>query len=115
MVWVKGAKLPMFRRMALRTENLATVHGTGLPPEHGVASTTAPRGTASGGREWIGKTAIAETVLRPSGKIRLGDVTCDAVSDGAFLEAGTPVSFDVLCNEIRGLGLNIQLEKKRVI
>ena len=31
------------------------------------------------------------------------------------LEAGTPVSFDVLCNEIRGLGLNIQLEKKRVV
>ena len=30
------------------------------------------------------------------------------------LEAGTPVSFDVLCNEIRGLGLNIQLEKKRI-
>ena len=30
------------------------------------------------------------------------------------LEAGTPMSFDVLCNEIRGLGLNIQLEKKRL-
>jgi DNA-directed RNA polymerase subunit beta len=30
------------------------------------------------------------------------------------LEAGTPVSFDVLCNEIKGLGMNIQLEKKRV-
>ncbi|MEK6674965.1 MAG: DNA-directed RNA polymerase subunit beta [Planctomycetota bacterium] len=30
------------------------------------------------------------------------------------LEAGTPVSFDVLCNEIRGLCLNIYLEKKRV-
>ncbi len=29
------------------------------------------------------------------------------------LEAGTPVSFDVLCNEIRGLGLNIQLEKRQ--
>ena len=29
------------------------------------------------------------------------------------LEAGTPASFDVLCNEIKGLGLNIQLEKKR--
>ncbi len=29
------------------------------------------------------------------------------------LEAGTPVSFDVLCNEVRALGLNIQLEKKR--
>jgi DNA-directed RNA polymerase subunit beta len=30
------------------------------------------------------------------------------------LEAGTPISFDVLCSEIRGLGLNIQLEKKRI-
>jgi DNA-directed RNA polymerase subunit beta len=30
------------------------------------------------------------------------------------LEAGTPVSFDVLCNEIKGLGLNMQLEKKRI-
>ncbi|MHC4502707.1 MAG: DNA-directed RNA polymerase subunit beta [Planctomycetota bacterium] len=27
------------------------------------------------------------------------------------LEPGTPVSFDVLCSEIRGLGLNIKLEK----
>ncbi len=30
------------------------------------------------------------------------------------LEAGTPASFDVLTNEIRGLGLNMQLEKRRV-
>jgi len=30
------------------------------------------------------------------------------------LEAGTPISFDVLCSEIRGLCLNIQLEKKRL-
>ncbi len=27
------------------------------------------------------------------------------------LEAGTPASFDVLTNEIRGLGLNMQLER----
>jgi len=31
------------------------------------------------------------------------------------LEAGTPVSFDVLCNELRGLGLSVQLEKKSLI
>ncbi|MEP0844803.1 MAG: DNA-directed RNA polymerase subunit beta [Phycisphaerae bacterium] len=31
------------------------------------------------------------------------------------LEAGTPVSFDVLCNEIKGLGMNIQLEKTRMV
>ncbi len=29
-------------------------------------------------------------------------------------EAGTPASFDVLTNKIRGLGLNMQLEKKRI-
>jgi len=31
------------------------------------------------------------------------------------LEAGTPVSFDVLCNEIRGLCMNIHLEKRSVL
>ncbi len=30
------------------------------------------------------------------------------------LEAGMPVAFDVLCNEIRGLGMNVTLEKKRI-
>lgn len=30
------------------------------------------------------------------------------------LEAGTPASFDVLTNEIRGLGLNMQLEKRSI-
>ena len=36
------------------------------------------------------------------------------VKGSNVLEAGTPVSFDVLCNEIRGLGLNMFLEKKRL-
>jgi DNA-directed RNA polymerase subunit beta len=31
-----------------------------------------------------------------------------------ILEAGIPVAFEVLCNEIRGLGLNIRLEKERL-
>ena len=31
-----------------------------------------------------------------------------------ILEPGTPVSFEVLTNEIRGLALNMQLEKKRI-
>ena len=30
------------------------------------------------------------------------------------LEAGMPVAFDVLCNEVKGLGMNITLEKKRL-
>jgi len=31
------------------------------------------------------------------------------------LEAGTPVSFDVLTNEIRGLCLNLQLEERKAL
>ncbi|MCA9299367.1 MAG: DNA-directed RNA polymerase subunit beta, partial [Phycisphaerales bacterium] len=30
------------------------------------------------------------------------------------LEAGMPVAFDVLCNELKGLGMNVTLEKKRL-
>jgi DNA-directed RNA polymerase subunit beta len=30
------------------------------------------------------------------------------------LEAGMPVAFDVLCNEIKGLGMNVMLEKSQV-
>ena len=30
------------------------------------------------------------------------------------LEAGMPVAFDVLCNEVKGLGLNITMEKSDV-
>jgi len=32
-----------------------------------------------------------------------------------ILEPGTPVSFEVLCNEIKGLGLNIELQKKATV
>jgi DNA-directed RNA polymerase subunit beta len=30
------------------------------------------------------------------------------------LESGMPVAFDVLCNELKGLGMNIELEKKQL-
>ncbi|MGH7142987.1 MAG: DNA-directed RNA polymerase subunit beta [Planctomycetota bacterium] len=41
-----------------------------------------------------GRTKIYESMVRGENKI----------------EAGTPVSFDVLCNEIRGLALNVQIQ-----
>ncbi len=34
------------------------------------------------------------------------------VKNENILEPGTPVSFGVLCNEIKGLGLNIELQKR---
>ena len=56
----------------------------------------------------------------PGAAIKSDDVEgrtkiCESMVKGEnTLEAGTPASFDVLTNEIRGLGLNMQLEKKRV-
>ena len=37
------------------------------------------------------------------------------VKNENILEPGTPVSFGVLCNEIKGLGMNIQLEKSKPV
>ncbi|MGL5318886.1 MAG: NfeD family protein [Bacteroidales bacterium] len=42
-------------------------------------------------KNYMGKTGIASTVLRPSGKIRIGDEQLDAVSIDGFIEALTPV------------------------
>ncbi|MDD5184048.1 MAG: NfeD family protein [Paludibacter sp.] len=39
----------------------------------------------------VGKTGIAATVLRPSGKVSINGVSYDAVSDQSFIEKGTAV------------------------
>ena len=63
----------------------------------------------------------SQNILQELLTVKSGDVkaaprfTNRMVKGTNMLEAGTPVSFDVLCNEIRGLGLNITLEKKKAI
>lgn len=42
-------------------------------------------------KDYLGKEGIAFTVLRPSGKIKIGDQYLDAVSIDGFIEAHTPV------------------------
>ena len=46
---------------------------------------------------------------------KIGDYAEERGVAMAMHFAGTPVSFDVLCNEIRGLGMNIQLEKGKLM
>lgn len=43
-------------------------------------------------KEIVGKTGIASTVLRPSGKIQIEGKTYDAVSEEGFIEKGTTVN-----------------------
>ena len=39
----------------------------------------------------MGQTGVAETDLRPSGAVRIGDKVLDVVTDGRFIETGGTV------------------------
>ena len=41
---------------------------------------------------WVGQTGVAVTNLRPSGTVMIGDNRLDAVTDGEYVDAGTPVT-----------------------
>jgi membrane-bound serine protease (ClpP class) len=93
---IKGARLPGLSRMALTAEisggvqtneNVAGTSGGVLAMAPGTTRMTP--GTEKS--MLIGQQGSTETVLRPSGKVRLEGVTYDAVSEGAFLEAGIKV------------------------
>ena len=40
---------------------------------------------------WVGQKGVAVTNLRPSGTVMIGDTRLDAVTDGEYVDAGTPV------------------------
>src|SRR5690606_15767856 len=49
----------------------------------------------------VGEVGIAETPLRPAGKVRFGDKVVDVVSDGGMVTAGQPVRVEsVLGNRV---------------
>jgi membrane-bound serine protease (ClpP class) len=39
----------------------------------------------------VGHVGVARSILRPAGKAEFGQTLADVVTDGDFLEAGTPV------------------------
>lgn len=69
-------RLPWGRRLVLET---------GMPAEEGYAS--AP----TGDRLRLGLAGIAESALRPAGVADIHGARVDVVSDGPFIEAGTPI------------------------
>ena len=68
-------------------ENIVAAGGGALALAPGVAALPADNAKST----LIGQQGDTETVMRPSGKVRLGGATYDAVSEGAFLEAGVKV------------------------
>ncbi len=66
---------PLFRRLALAA---ATARSEGF-----AAAPDRP--------EWVGRTGVAATALRPAGVVRIAGERLDVVSEGGFVEAGAPV------------------------
>ncbi len=66
----------VFRRIALETA---------MDKQDGYVSVPAED------KQFVGQQGQTVTVLRPAGKIKIGNTYYDALSDGPFIEAGTPV------------------------
>ena len=45
---------------------------------------------------WVGREGVAVTNLRPSGTVMIGDNRLDAVTNGEYVDAGTPVVVTVV-------------------
>ena len=77
--FIMGVRLPGISRLALTAEIGGSI------VEAVPAAPTAALGM-------LGKTGVAETVLRPSGKVRLEGITYDAVTEGVHVDSGTAVT-----------------------
>lgn len=99
-----GVRLPGFNRLALQTQ----VRPAGPELPEAPAATAAPLRVLApapqAGDALLGHAGIAETTLRPSGKVRLDGMTYEATADGAWVEAGRKVK--VL--EVRPTGLVVR-------
>ena len=56
----------------------------------------------------VGDAGIALTFLRPSGKIKINDDVFDVITEGEFLEKGTPVKI----SEIKGNRIIVSRNKE---
>lgn len=69
-------QLPFGRRLVLSTGMTAGMGWVSAPDQD---------------QQWLGRTGTAASPLRPSGIATIDDARVDVVSDGAFIDAGTPI------------------------
>jgi len=87
----KGAALPGLNRMALRTETSGSGLDVAAADAGAVSANTPLTASASKLSTLAGAIGVAETMLRPGGKVRIHDRTYDALSETSFIEAGKNV------------------------
>ncbi|HVW01942.1 MAG TPA: NfeD family protein [Planctomycetaceae bacterium] len=92
--------MPLFSHMVL-------VPPGATDPQHANEPRLRPELSSAGGNlleqdpALVGSRGVAVTVLRPAGRAQIGDRLLDVVSDGPFIEQGSPVEVqDVIGNRI---------------
>lgn len=70
-------RTPLGKRLMLRAPAVeAGQHGSAAP---------------SAAEEWVGKSGVAETDLRPAGRVRIGDARLDVITEGGWCDAGAAI------------------------
>jgi hypothetical protein len=106
-VLAAGVRLPGISRLALRSDvhplpQPAEPAAVAPPPDVGNSGTDQTSGLSP--NSLVGQEGVAESVLRPAGKVRLAGVSYDALAEGSWIEAGRTVR--VL--EVRATGLLVR-------
>lgn len=87
----KGAALPGLSRMALKTESAGSGMDVAAADAGAVSADLPLAASASKFSALAGASGVAETMLRPGGKVRIHDRTYDALSETSFIEAGKKI------------------------
>jgi membrane-bound serine protease (ClpP class) len=85
----KMGMLPVFQRLILS------------PPDHGDEASESRDKNKAHPLVQVGEWGVAESVLRPAGKVRFQNRSIDVVADGAYVDAGSPVQvIDISGNRV---------------
>ncbi len=95
---VFGIKLPGMGRLALATEIGALQSHVELVPECELPENASADSSSAGVEQsnlepgaLVGKVGVTETILRPSGKVRMEGKNYDAITEGAWIDQGVEV------------------------
>jgi membrane-bound serine protease (ClpP class) len=93
LTWYYGS-VPLLGRLVLKAPDSADVAYTYRPGAR-TSGATADAGNRSGVQ--VGDRGIAESLLRPGGRVRFGDDYVDVVTEGSFVNKGSPVKIIEIC------------------
>jgi membrane-bound serine protease (ClpP class) len=83
--------IPLARALMLDLPQAATTPASAVPSESIEKSPSVSPPVSPAREVRVGDQGIADSLLRPAGKVQFGDRFVDVVSDGTFIDRGRPV------------------------